>query len=477
MTGGGAERGGAGEAGDADTLEVARPLNHRVLLVEDDERVRRTIRRLLVSWNYDVVEADTITSGVQLMQRETPDLAIVDYRLPDGSAFEFLERAREESLPAVVLTGQGTIPLAVRAMQLGAEHFLTKPVDADSLQTVISRVLSRRRLDRQQAATRAADARSKLNPFIGPSPAIAAVRRAAEAVAKSDAPVLILGETGAGKGVLARWLHESGPRREEPFMDLNCSGLSKELVESELFGHQRGAFTGATATKKGLLEVAHRGTLFLDEIGDLDHSVQPKLLKVLEERTFRRVGEVDNRSVDVRLIAATHKDLEDMSDSGEFRRDLLFRINTVTIALPSLGQRREDIPMLAERILGLITVKRGARPLSLGESAIEALVAHRYVGNIRELRNLLERALIFHDGVGPIEARHLQLSPGSSRESPASSPGIPPSTELPPLEDAERELIVRALDRVSWKVDEAAKLLKIPRSTLYTRIKKLGIRR
>src|SRR6188768_2782097 len=306
-----------------------------VLVVEDDAQMRSLLARYLGRLGHMVVSASTLEEARALQAKEGPDLIIVDYSLPDGTAFDLIgsRQERDSSEAVIVLTGVGTIDLAVRAIKAGAEHFLTKPVDLDSLGVLVERTLDAQR-DKRQRVLAAVTAQDSANPFLGSSKHIKELRELAEAVVDSDAPVLLQGETGSGKGVLARWLHAHSARRDEPFVDLNCAGLSLELVESELFGHRRGAFTGALSNKPGLLEVAHRGTLFLDEIGDLELAVQPKLLKVLEEGTFRRLGDPSSRSTDVRLIAASHKNLGAMVEQGKFRSDLLFRINTLVLELP-----------------------------------------------------------------------------------------------------------------------------------------------
>jgi DNA-binding NtrC family response regulator len=282
-------------------------------------------------------------------------------------------------------------------------------------------------------------------------------------------PVLLSGETGTGKGVLARWLHEQGPRSPEAFVDLNCAGLSRELAESELFGHQRGSFTSANANKRGLLEIANHGTLFLDEIGDLDASVQPKLLKVLEERTYRRIGDTQTRNADVRLISATHRDLAEMADTGAFRNDLLFRINTVTIRLPALRERREDIAALADGVLQHLCRQQGRVAATLAPEALQTLVAYDWPGNIRELRNVLERALLFAKG-GVIERNALRLD---SRPLRAANNEV---GALLSLEEIERRHIAAVMERVGGRVDDAAKVLEVPRSTLYVKLKRYGQR-
>ena len=452
----------------ADTaVESEPPPGARLLVLEDDDLVRRTMCNFLKRWGFEPVEASNVAEAVALAQEADIHLAVVDYSLPDGSAFDFLKATQGANLRSIILTGHGTIDLAVQAMKLGAEHFLTKPVDFPSLRTLIHRVLKRQQADRRLDAQKTANARSRLNPFLGRSGAIAQARMMAEAVAGSDAPVLILGETGTGKGVLAKWLHEHSPRQNEPFVDLNCAGLSRELAESDLFGHQKGAFTGAAVQKKGLLEVAHRGALFMDEIGDLDAAVQPKLLKVLEEKLFRRVGDIKSRPVDVRLIAATHRDLEAMAASGEFRQDLLYRINTVTFHLPALRDRKEDIPLLADTILAEVCSSSGRSRATLSDGAVERLLGHSWPGNLREMRNVLERALLFNGREELVMAEHILITNRQEAASP----------RLLSFDEAEKELIVRALSQVGDKVDEAAKLLDVPRSSLYKKIKRYGIRR
>jgi DNA-binding NtrC family response regulator len=285
-----------------------------------------------------------------------------------------------------------------------------------------------------------------------------------EAIVPTDSSVLILGETGAGKGVLARWIHESGPRRDEAFVDLNCAGLARDLLETELFGHDAGAFTGATSSKMGLFEIAHRGTVFLDEVADMDLQIQPKLLKVLEEKRFRRLGDVRNRHVDIRLIAATHEDLDRLAREGQFRQDLYFRINMFPIRVPPLRERREDIPLLARQIASQLAAELGRGEVSLSEPAVKALQAHDWPGNVRELRNVLERALLLSKG-SAIEAAQLRFSTALAEAGDALS-----------LEHAERQAIERALREERWRVAEAARRLGISKTTLYQKIKQYGMR-
>jgi DNA-binding NtrC family response regulator len=440
----------------------------KLLLVDDDAQMRKVLALYLRRVGFAVVEAESLGEAQKLLLKEAPDLTIVDYQLPDGTAFDLLTSARERdgSEAFIVLTGLGTIDLAVRAIKSGAEHFLTKPVDLESLEILVRRTLEQQRERRKRAFSAALGGVTPM-PFLGKSRAVRRLEELGVAAIESDVPVLILGETGAGKGVLARWIHENGPRKAEPFVDLNCAGLSRELAESELFGHQRGAFTGAVSNKPGLFEVAHKGTLFLDELGDLDLAVQPKLLKALEEGQFRRVGELAARSSDVRLIAATHRNLAAMVKDDRFREDLLFRINTLTLEIPPLRERVEDIRAVALTVLSELSRRRGRAAPTLAEDAVEVLQQYRWPGNVRELRNVLERALLFCKG-DVLDRGALRfdrtLEPDRAEE-PAQT-----------LDDAERRHIARVLERAGGKVDDAARILALSRSSLYAKLKKYGLR-
>jgi DNA-binding NtrC family response regulator len=438
----------------------------KLLLVDDDAQMRNVLALYLRRAGFTVLDAATLAEARRLQAKQAPDLTIVDY-LPDGTAFDLLSSARERdaSEAVIVLTGLGTIDLAVRAIKLGAEHFLTKPVDLESLEVLVRRTLDLQR-DRRRRAVAAVAKSETPNPFLGTSPAIKNLSELAAAAIESDVPVLILGETGTGKGILARWLHENGTRRAEPFVDLNCAGLSRELAESELFGHQRGAFTGAVNNKPGLIEVAHKGTLFLDELGDLELAVQPKLLTALEEGSFRRVGETTPRATDVRLIAATHRNLAAMVKDGRFRDDLLFRINTLTLEIPSLRQRPGDVQPLSQAVLKELCRRRGRPAPELTTDVVDVLTRYSWPGNVRELRNVLERALLFCKGE--------VLDRSALRFDRSLEPDT--SAEAQTLDDAERRHIVNILKQAGGKVDDAAKVLALSRSSLYAKLKKYGIR-
>ena len=444
---------------------------HRVLIVEDTAVVRRTLCDYLRQMGYDLAEAATAADAVPMQQAFGPDCIVSDYSLPDGDALSLLPRFKENApdVPVIILTGHGSIDLAVRAIKLGAEQFLTKPVELAVLGVLIERAIANVRGRKHEQAEQSRENRKSIDPFLGQSPAIRRLAQEASRVAGSESPVLIRGETGTGKGVLAAWLHRHGPRASESLVDLNCAGLSRELLESELFGHERGSFTGAVASKPGLLEIAHRGTVFLDEIGDMDPAIQPRLLKVLEEKRFHRVGEVRERRIDIRLIAATHRDLAALGREGAFRSDLYFRISTLPLTVPALRERPEDIPELARSLLRKTSAEMGRGELTLSDEAIDALQAYSWPGNIRELRNVLERASLYSDG-NQLRRQDLRF------EAVSSGPAEAPEGGDGSLEDAERRHIERALRNSSGRMEPAARALKISKSALYAKVKRLGLR-
>lgn len=438
----------------------------RILLVEDDAAVGEVVRLCLEASGYDVDVVGTCRAAEEAFRSSRPDAVLVDYRLPDGTALDILPgfRVGDPTVPVIVLTGHGSIDLAVRAVKEGAEHFLTKPVELPVLLVILERALADRRSRLRQLAGKSSDKRRMIDPFLGSSPAILRLADQAVRVAASESPVVIHGETGSGKGVLAGWIHRNSSRREEPFVDLNCAGLARDLVESELFGHEKGAFTGATAARPGLLEVAHRGTVFLDEIGDLDLQVQPKLLKVLEDKRFRRLGSVRDQRVDIRLLAASHQNLEALVAEKTFRSDLFFRISTVPLYVPPIRDRREDIPLLAETLLRGIAADLGIQDAGLTGDAMKALTDYPWPGNIRELRNVLERGILL-SGRKVLDRTDLIFGRG----------GGPESTSCLTLEEVERRHIENALREENGHVGRTARRLGVPRSSLYERIKKLGI--
>ena len=441
----------------------------RVLIVDDEPGIRFGIRDFLEASGYEVGEAESCQTAPDVFRVFQPDAAILDHVLPDGNALDLLRRLKQidPDVPLIVLTGHGSIELAVSAVKEGAEHFLTKPVELPALAVILDRALANQRNRKKQIASTSRESRDAIDPFLGESRAIRALARQVESLLGAESPILIQGETGTGKGVLAAWLHAHGTRADEAFVDLNCSGLSRELMESELFGHEKGAFTGAVARKAGLLEVAHGGTVFLDEIGDLDIQVQPKLLKVLEEKKFYRLGDIRERRVDIRLLAATHRDLAVHVREGKFRSDLYFRISTIPLLVPPLRQRSEDIPLLTGHLLERCAADLGRGGVSISKDALRALQDYSWPGNIRELRNVLERALLLSDR-SVLGRRDLRFDFPVSRDSWA------PDTSLTLLE-VERRHIERVLREEGGRVERAAARLGVPRSSLYQKIKRHGI--
>jgi DNA-binding NtrC family response regulator len=439
---------------------------NKVLVVDDEPGVRFGIRDFLEQQGYEIEEADSCEDAQHLFKRSRPDIVIADYMLADGTALDLLPRLKEidSDIPLLVLTAHGSIDLAVRAIKEGAEQFLTKPLELPALQVILQRLLQKQRNHHKQLASKTRQVRQAIDPFIGTSAAIRSLADQARKILNSESPVLILGETGSGKGVLARWLHENSPRADEAFVDLNCAGLTRELLETELFGHEKGAFTSATASKQGLFEVAHRGSIFLDEVGDVDLQIQPKLLKVLEEKRFRRVGDVRDRQVDVRLIAATHQDLGQFVREKKFRDDLYFRISTIPLAFPPLRERVEDIPTMARYLLNKLSSDLGRGEITLDEGCMRALQAYSWPGNVRELRNVIERAVLLS------EQRNITLK--DLHFDGHSSVGAPYLDSRLTLIELEKQHIERVLQEEQGRVEKAAKRLGIPRSSLYQKLKK-----
>lgn len=449
-------------------------IGRKILLVEDDQKVRQIFARYLSANGFLVEETETFAAALESFEAIRPDAAVLDFKLPDGTSLDLVPKFKElePSIPIIVLTGFGSMELGVKLIKAGAEQCLAKPIEPPALLLVIQKVLENSRNQQKQLASTSRRKRVSLDPFLGESAAIKRLAETAAKVTKSHSPVLIQGETGTGKGVLANWFHENGPRAEEPFVDLNCAGLSREFLETELFGYEKGAYTGAVTAKPGLLEVGHRGTIFLDEIGDVDPNVQPKLLKVVEEKKFRRMGDVRDRFVDVRLIAATHQDLRQMIESKAFRSDLYFRISTVPIAIPPLRERAEDIPHIARMLLHRIASDMAHAPAELSPRALQRLHAYYWPGNIRELRNVLERALLL-SGKQVLEEGDFAFgdSPGAAKAELGSSSYDARWS----LEEVERFHIARVFSEEGGNVEKTARRLNIAKSTLYQKLKALKL--
>ena len=440
-------------------------MEKRVLIVDQDEATLRRLETVLLTRGFSVSKAHNIHEALQQAIQLRPDLILVEYDLKDGTGIDLLTRFRgiDIQAPVIVMAERASIDLAVETVKRGAEHFIPKPVDLDLLFTVFSRSFERiRAIQREQVRT-LERARYERDPFMGKSNAVKELKVLAERLRGANATILIQGETGTGKGVLARWLHQAGPRAKEAFVDLNCAGLSPELLESEIFGHQRGAFTGAVANKIGFLEAADHGILFLDEIGEMDLQVQPKLLKVVEEKRYYRLGDVRERRADVQIVTATHRDLRKMSEAGDFRSDLYFRISTIRLPIPPLRERMEDIPLITDWLLEQMSWEMKCGPLKISESARSALLSYGWPGNIRELRNVLERAVILSEG-GVIQSPALDIGRAAERN--------PPITVESPrtLQEMEKWHILQTLKSENGNVSKTASRLGVSRTTLYAKM-------
>lgn len=444
-------------------------MRRRLLVVDDDPTTRLAISVFFQKRGLEVMEAEDCRSARTALEDGAPDAIVLDYRLPDGTALDLLESWNQAGWPlppVILLTGHASIDLAVLAIKQGADNFVTKPVELETLGLMIDRALENRKNRQVRLLRQSHEKRGELNPFVGSSDAIRRLEEETRKVLRSTLPILIHGETGTGKGVLANWLHRNSDRGDESFVDINCAGLSRDFLESELFGYAKGAFTGANQNKVGLLEIAHRGTVFLDEIGDLALEVQPKLLKVLEDHRFRRLGDTRDRRVDLWLVAASHQDLSQAVQEGTFRSDLYYRLSTIPLEVPPLRQRQEDIPTLAEIVLDDLSQQLGREGLELSEEARGALHHYDWPGNVRELRNVLERAALLSENnvlrLRDLRFRQAQDADGS--EAPFLT-----------LEAMEIRHIERALRLEDGQVTRAAERLDIPRSTLYQKIKRYQI--
>jgi DNA-binding NtrC family response regulator len=432
----------------------------QILLIDDEAGTRFGFVKYLSNVGYDITEASDLAEGREAAASQMFDAIILDLNLPDGNGLDFIDHIRQTSpeTPIIVITGSGEITVAVDAMRRGADNFLTKPVDMASLEVFLKKTLeigslkkvssSRQRLAKKEAI------------HFGENPEMRKVVDLAELAAESDKPVLITGETGTGKGMLAKWIHDRSNRAKREFVDVNCSALRGELLARELFGNVRGAFTSADQDRQGLFDIADNGTLFLDEIGDMGDDVQAALLKVLEDRRFRRLGDVKQRRSDFRLICATNRDLSAEIQKGSFRRDLYFRVNLLTIHLPPIRNRQEDLQALIRHLLKTL----GTGQLSIGEDTLQLLRTYPWPGNIRELRNVLERALLLSRG-GPLTPDHF---------AGLSDPTATVETWAGRQSQVEDAHILSTLKRLGQDVNEAARHLHISRATLYRRLKKIN---
>ena len=444
-----------------------------ILLIDDDPGVLGVLAKYFQRRGWEVLSAGSGEDGVRLYEAQRPDVVVLDLDLPGLSGRDILDILVARGAAVLMLTGHAEVEMAVDAMQSGAETFLTKPVNFAHLEAAVERAAEKVELRRTNELLARSLAGRGDSAALGSSPLMADLERQVDLLAGSaDTSVLLLGESGTGKSFIAQMIHARSPRARSPFVEINAAGLSATFLDSELFGHERGAFTDAREMKRGLFEVADRGTLFLDEIGDLAPELQPKLLKVLETRSFRRLGGTREMQVDVRLIAATNRDLQAEVRAGRFREDLFYRLSVFPLTVPPLRERsREDVLALAHRFLRELAQRHRSSPTELSAKAAEALAGYAWPGNVRELKNALERALVLATGSPRIEPEHLPPAlrapgaPRAAREEPS----------VLPLEEVERRHIERTLFLLGGNRTSAAEKLGISRSTLHTKIQQYGL--
>ena len=452
----------------------------KVLIVDDDRFVRMALSEALRTWEYEIVEADTVKSAKRVFTDEEPDIVLLDIDLPDGSGLDVLNEIKELSPEtiAVMITGNVDVGNSVAALRGGAHDFIGKPVRLEELRVTLRNASETRTLRREVKQARAERKRGfSFSEIIGESDSMKKAIDLARRVAESDVgSILLNGETGTGKDLFARAIHFASERADAPYLAINCAALPANLIESELFGYEKGAFTDAKQKKEGLFEQAHGGTIFLDEIGEMEISLQAKLLRVLEESTFRRVGGLKDIKLDARIIAASNRNLKQESESGNFRLDLYFRLSVIQVDIPPLRDRGSDVILLANHYIEKANLKRRGKPLRRLSPEVEKIFAkYSWSGNVRELRNVIERASILEDGE-MVTATHLpadMLGVGSGPAGSGSAMFVLPQGGVP-LESVEFELAKQAIERTNGNLTQAAKLLDISRDQLRYKLRKAG---
>ena len=456
-------------------------MKKRVLLIDDEARVRASLKMVLEP-TYEVIQAADAQEGLELFRKEAPHLVLLDVILPGTDGLSVLQtlRAEDRAAPVIMLTGTKSVKTAVDAMKFGAADYLSKPFDLEELRIIVEQALKNQELQREVKQLRAQVVRRyAFHNLIGKSPSMQDIYNKIEQVADSRTTVLITGESGTGKELVAKALHYNSGRRERPFIALNCAAIPETLIESELFGHEKGSFTDATARRVGQFELANNGTLFLDEIGDLSAMTQAKLLRILQEREFTRVGGVQSIKVDVRIVAATNKNIEELVRKGQFREDLYYRINVIALYLPPLRERGEDVPLLANHFLAK-RIEEDSRPhQEFTKDAVDLLSRYPWPGNVREMENIIEQAFIWSKGSDSITPEHLpNILKNDSRSSSLRDDTLAGRLSLEKaVMEFEREIILDALKRTNYIQTHAANLLGISRRMLKYRMDTLGIGR
>jgi DNA-binding NtrC family response regulator len=446
----------------------------KILVVDDEPAEREGLARLVGQWGYDVETASSGEEALNLVETQHPAVVVTDLVLPEMDGLTLLQKLKETGRPPIVLlvTGHGTVETAVEAMRHGAFDYLTKPVDTTRLQVLLEKSIEQESLSREVNLLRhQLRQKGSFGQMVGQSRSMQEVYRWVELAGTSTAPVLVYGESGTGKELVARTIHELSNRRNKPFVAINCAAIPETLIESELFGHERGAFTGATERRLGCFELTDGGTLFLDEIAEMDPNTQAKLLRVLQEGSFRRVGGGKGEiQVDVRVVAATNQVPTEAIANGKLREDLFYRLNVFSIHLPPLRERREDIPLLARNFIEEFNRQDNRQVRGLSSEAEKELERYHWPGNVRELRNVIQRAVVL-SGSGLIGAEHL---PDTVLHAPAPAAATPAGT-VTPIREMERDMILRALEETGQDKRRAAQLLGISLKTLYNKLAKYGI--
>ncbi|MBN2371983.1 MAG: sigma-54-dependent Fis family transcriptional regulator [Vicinamibacteria bacterium] len=444
----------------------------KVLIIDDEEPIRSSLRMIFEYEGYECLLAANGAAGLQLAKRESPDIIFLDIKMPQMDGMEVLRQLNpgQESAPVVILSGHGTVKTAVEATKLGAFDFIEKPPESERILLVARNALSQKRLtDENQRLRLSFDDRFRM---VGQSAAIERVWEAIRRAAPTSATVLITGESGVGKEMVARAIHRNSLRKDEAFVQVNCAAIPEELIESELFGHEKGSFTGATEKQIGKFELAHKGTIFLDEIGDMSLRTQAKVLRVLQEGEVERIGSQKTIQVDVRVIAATNKKVEQIIENGEFREDLYFRLSVIPVEVPPLRERPGDIPLLVESFINQFCRENNYRRRSLTPGALAALKKQPWRGNVRELRNTIERLLIMVSGEEITEEDLSQVN----RRSPQNAFALENTSSLKDFKEAaERAFIVQKLKETRWNISATAAVIGTPRSNLYKKLDQYGI--
>jgi DNA-binding NtrC family response regulator len=445
----------------------------RVVVIDDEVNAASALETLLREDGYEVGRAHDGESGLALLEKGDADVVLTDLRMPGMDGLELLARIKQirPDTMVILMTAYGTVKTAVKAMKLGAEDYLGKPIDVEELELVLQRAVEKKRLLEEARLLRERlDHKYSLDNLVGESPGMLAAFKTIRQVAGSSSSVLLLGESGTGKELFAQALHQNSPRRSKPFVRVACAALPETLLESELFGHEKGSFTGALYSRAGRFEAADGGTLFLDEIGDISPTVQVKLLRFLEEREFERVGGNRTYKVDVRIVAATHRDLKRKLEDGSFRDDLYYRLNVIEVTIPPLRERGSDIPLLAQHFLERYAAANG-KTLALTDEALALLLQHRWPGNVRELENAIERAVVLADGatLAPLHFPTLRRVAEASEPAASLAAGVPiPGSTLAAIE---REAILRTLEAVGGSTSRAAALLDISARKIQYKLK------